>query len=83
MLQSAEYDEIKQDYDRISRTHFPGSYFFPDQMAFANSDALFSSGELAAMIAREYATQCDILCFGPYPAWNTVQARFTDLRGLL
>ena len=39
MLQSAEYGEIKQDYDRISRTHFPGSYFYPDQMSFANSDA--------------------------------------------
>src|ERR1700733_8724544 len=26
---------IKQDYDRISRTQFPGSYFYPDQMNFA------------------------------------------------
>jgi hypothetical protein len=43
MLQSAEYGEIKQDYDRISRTYFPGSYFYPDQMSFVNSDALFAS----------------------------------------
>jgi hypothetical protein len=83
MLQSVEYGEIKQDYDRISRTHFPGSYFYPDQMVFANSDALFSAGALAAMIAREYEAQCDTLCFGPYPAWDTVQARFLDLRPLL
>jgi hypothetical protein len=47
MLQSAEYGEIKQDYDRISRTHFPGSYFYPDQMSFANSDALFATGASA------------------------------------
>lgn len=83
MLQSAEYGEIKQDYDQISRTHFPDSYFFPEDMAFANSDALFSSGELAATIAGEYTAQCDILCFGPYPAWDIVQARFMELRPLL
>ncbi|WP_256370380.1 nucleotidyl transferase AbiEii/AbiGii toxin family protein [Granulicella sp. S156] len=54
MLQSAEYGEIKQDYDRISRTHFSGSYFYPDQMSFANSDALFATGDLSATIGREY-----------------------------
>ena len=48
MLQSAEYLEIKQDYDRISRTHYLGSYFYPDQMSFANSDALFATGKPSA-----------------------------------
>jgi len=43
MLKSAEYGEIKADYDRISRAHFPRSYFHPDGMTFRNSDALFSS----------------------------------------
>ena len=48
MLQSAEYGEIKQDYDRISRTHFPGSYFLPRlKSSFANSDALFATGDLS------------------------------------
>jgi hypothetical protein len=68
MLQSAEYGEIKQDYDRISRTHFPGSYFYPDQMSFANSDALFAMGNLSAAIGREYKGQCEILCFGSHPS---------------
>src|ERR1700723_1222631 len=83
MLQSAEYGEIKQDYDRISRTHFPGSYFYPDQMSFANSDALFAKGDLSAAIGREYKGQCEILCFGSHPSWETVQARFMELRNLL
>jgi NAD(P)-dependent dehydrogenase (short-subunit alcohol dehydrogenase family) len=55
----------------------------PDQMAFANSDALFSLGELAATIAREYEGQCDILCFGPYPSRDMVQAGFLQLRNVL
>jgi hypothetical protein len=83
MLQSAEYGEIKQDYDRISRTHFPGSYFYPDQMSFANSDALFATGDLSAAIGREYKGQCEILCFGSHPSWEIVQARFMRLRNLL
>jgi Nucleotidyl transferase AbiEii toxin, Type IV TA system len=83
MLQSIEYVEIKQDYDLISRTHFPGSYFFPDQMNFANSDALFPRGRLFANIGGEYEGQCEILCFGAYPSWEAVQARFIELRELL
>lgn len=83
MRHSAEYREIKQDYDLISRTHFPGSYFYPDQMSFANSDALFATGELASKIGREYEAPCEILCFGPRPAWDIVQARFTEVRSLL
>jgi hypothetical protein len=83
MLQSAEYEGIKEDYDLISRTHFPGSYFFPDQMRFANSEALFPTQQLFSDIAREYEGQCEVLCFGTYPSWDMVQARFVELRGLL
>jgi Nucleotidyl transferase AbiEii toxin, Type IV TA system len=31
MLKSDEYAAIKADYDEVSRTHFPDSYFFPSQ----------------------------------------------------
>jgi predicted nucleotidyltransferase component of viral defense system len=48
MLNSAEYATIKYDYDRISRAHFPKSYFHPDGMNFAKSDALFPTPDLAA-----------------------------------
>jgi hypothetical protein len=72
-----------QDYDRISRTYFSGSYFYPDQMSFANSDALFATGDLSAAIGREYKGQCEILCFTSHPSWEIVQARFVELRNLL
>ena len=83
MLKSVEYAAIKQDYDRISRTHFPGTYFYPDEMSFSRSDALFPPAELAAVIATEYERQCHLLCYGPHPSWADVQARLTEIRDLL
>jgi hypothetical protein len=83
MLTSEEYAAIKADYDRISRAHFPKSYFYPDGMSFARSDALFPPTELSAAISAEYAGQCRLLCYGPYPAWAEIKARFEQLRHLL
>ena len=80
MLRSDEYAAIKADYDAISRAYFPQSYFCPSEMSFAGSDGLFPQGELARTIAGEYEVQCRQLCFGPYPPWEDVQARFEDLR---
>jgi hypothetical protein len=82
MLQSEEYGAIKTDYDAISRAHFPNSYFFPDEMSFACSDALFPSGDLAAVVAETYTQQCELLCFGPYPSWDDVAAKFEAFRKL-
>ncbi len=83
MLRSDEYAMIKKDYDQISRVHFPRSYFFPTDMSFANSEALFPPAELASVISPQYEAQCQMLCFGPYPSWNKLQARFQELRDLL
>ena len=83
MLRSREYGAIKCDYDRISRAHFPRSYFPPEGMCFANSDALFPTRELALQIGAEYESQCRMLCYGAYPSWADVQAKFEELRQLL
>jgi len=83
MLKSAEYAAIKTDYDQISRNHFSRSYFHPDDMSFAKSDALFPPAELVAAIAAEYDGQCKVLCYGQYPSWEEIQARLLDLRHLL
>lgn len=83
MLKSGEYGAIKADYDQISRTHFPKSYFYPEEMSFAKSDALFPPPELAAAIGAEYESQCRMLCYGRYPSWADIQARFLELRELL
>ncbi len=83
MLKSPEYAAIKEDYDRISREYFPRSYFCPAGMCFGKSDALFSPADLAASIRAEYEAQCRVLCYGPYPEWREVQARFWEIRHLL
>ena len=83
MLKSAEYAAIKADYDQISSRHFAKSYFHPDDMSFAKSDALFPPKELAATIEAEYEGQCKVLCYGQYPSWKEIQARLLELRPLL
>ena len=83
MLKSPEYGEIKTDYDRISREHFPTGYSYPEGMKFACSDALFPPAELSAAIGPEYERQCRVLCYGPFPSWKEVQERFRALRTLL
>lgn len=80
MLQTAEYGEIKADYDAISRTHFARDYRPPKDLSFANSDALFPEGPLHAELGREYEQQCRVLCYGPYPSWDEVLATFSKLR---
>lgn len=83
MLQSEEYQAIKKDYDRVSREYFPKSYFYPEGLCFATSEALFPSENLARQIAAEHDGQCQMLCYGPSPSWPEVQARFLELRELL
>jgi hypothetical protein len=83
MLQSEEYATIKTDYDRVSRASFPKSYFYPDGMSFAKSDALFPPGQLAAQLEPAYEQQCHMLCYGGFPSWVEVQARLTGIRHLL
>ena len=67
----------------ISRAYFSRSYFYPEGMSFARSEALFPPGELAAAISAEYEGQCRLLCYGLYPSWAEIQARFEELRHLL
>ncbi|MGD0541029.1 MAG: nucleotidyl transferase AbiEii/AbiGii toxin family protein [Tepidisphaeraceae bacterium] len=83
MLKSPEYVAIKADYDRISRASFPKSYFSPDGMSFAKSDALFPSAELAAILGPAYEQQCSLLCYGDFPTWAEVLARLEELKHLL
>ncbi len=83
MLRSDEYGVIKADYDRISRAHFEKSYVPPPGMSFAQSDALFPPAELRTVIAAGFEAQCRVLCFGPFPSWDEVQARLEEIRALL
>jgi hypothetical protein len=63
MLKSDEYAAIKKDYDSISREQFARSYFHPEGMSFAKSDALFPPTDMAKIISVEYEAQCKLLCY--------------------
>lgn len=83
MLQSAEYADIKADYDEVSRTHFPGSHVPPRDMRFSDSVALFPPPEFESVIQTEFDAQCRLLCFLTPPTWQAVRARLEGLRELL
>ena len=83
MLRCKEYSAIKADYAKISREHFERSYFYPDKMSFANSDALFPPVDLSTTIKAEYDAQCRMLCYGSYPSWAELLDQFLKLRKVL
>lgn len=83
MLASAEYPVIKQDYDEISRQYFARDYLPPTNMTFASSEALFPVGKLAESLRHDYEHQCQLMCFGAFPSWREVLARFEEIRHLL
>lgn len=83
LLRSAEFAEIQNDYDVISRRHFPRDYSSPPGMDFSTSQALFPASALSDRIGEEYSRQCRQLCYGAYPAWPEVLGRFQQLRELL
>lgn len=52
-------------------------------MRFAASPALFPDADLSSVLGAKYETQCAQLCFGAYPRWPEVLARFAALRDRL
>lgn len=83
MLRSAEYGQIKQDYDEISLRFFEKRYERPPDLSFADSSGIFPTAELCAQIAPDYDEQCQTLCYGPYPDFVDALARFEKIRDLL
>lgn len=83
MLQTSEYIDIKIDYERISLKAFPRGYRQPQNMSFANSDALFPDNDLANVLSSDYRRQCQLLCYDQYPDWHELQATFQEIRHLL
>ena len=62
--------QIKQDCNRISQKHFANTYVPPEDLSFANSQALFPPAALRDALRRDYETQCQSLCYGEFPAWD-------------
>ena len=48
MLQCDEYENIKNNYDKVSKEYFDASYLPPQDMCFQTSDALFPPSQVRA-----------------------------------
>ena len=83
LLESEDFIVIKQDCDRLSKIHFPSDHFPPENLNFANSAALFPTGDLLKAISKAYTEQCQILCYGSYPSWQEVEEYFSSIRSKL
>ncbi len=80
MLRSAEYRAIIRDCVEIDRRFYRRAARDPGSWSFRASPALFPSARLSAALRAEYEMQCDLLCFGAYPPWKEVLARFVAIR---
>lgn len=84
MLESPEYEAIREDDDRNSREFFGDAYVAPPALSFASSPAFFPAEELRIRLAAEYEAQCGLLFSGrEYPEFGLVLERLEELRHLL
>lgn len=83
MLESAEYEAIRLDYDEKSRTYFPNSYRPPPDLRFTSSNAPFPPDELRARIEPCYEEECRRLFFRRHPSFGEVLERLAEIRDLL
>jgi hypothetical protein len=79
MLASGEYRTIYDDCAAISAVEFPTTHAVPDGDSFASSAALDPDGELRAALAADYAAECALLFYGPYPTFDEVLERLSSL----
>jgi len=78
-----EYEDIKNDYDKISREHFDATYIPLQDMCFQKSDRLFVPSHLEPALQTNFEQQCRILCSESFPTWKQVIQRFYEIRELL
>ncbi|WP_017306126.1 nucleotidyl transferase AbiEii/AbiGii toxin family protein [Spirulina subsalsa] len=79
LLKSNDYAKIREDCARISQENFAQTTaeLLPN---FADSPALFPTGDVAEQLKKRYQQQCNLLCYGDYPAWDAVQTQLSSLK---
>lgn len=84
MLASDEYGEIRRDCDAKSREFFLDGYQPPADLSFAESPAFYPDPGLRDQLEEDYEEQCRLLFSDDdYPRFESVLARFDEIRGLL
>lgn len=80
MLQGPEYRAIVRDCIEIDRRFYRRAGRDPEAWSFRACRALFPEAALSAALRQDYERQCEMLCYGEYPPWREVLARFEALR---
>jgi hypothetical protein len=84
MLDSDEYQEIKENCHQVSLIFFSENYSPPEELSFSKSEAIFPTGTLRETIVKEYEQQCKNLCYEEnYPQWEDIEACLEELRKVL
>jgi hypothetical protein len=79
MIESAEYQQIRADYDEKSIRFFKNSYRPPEHLHFNKSDALFLPGNLRAMVEEDYYADVRLLFRDEPPPFDAVVRRLQGL----
>lgn len=79
MIESAEYEQIRVDYDEKSIRFFKNSYRPPEHLRFNKSDAVFLPGKLRAMVEEDYYADVRLLFRDDPPPFDAVIERLQGL----
>lgn len=83
MLNTTEYQALRDDVHAVSERHFPKQHVAPSGLDFSNSEGLFPDESLVGLIRSDYEEQCETLCFGGYPSFDDVTRRLKELQPAL
>lgn len=83
MLSEPGYEEIRRDYDAVSREFYANTYRPPKDLRFRDSRALFPDDALRRELSRSYESDVPALFLGQAPEFADVLARFEQIRELL
>jgi hypothetical protein len=79
MIESAEYLQIRTDYDQKSIRFFKNRYRPPNDLRFSASDAIFLPGELRALVEEDYYADVRLLFRDELPSFDAVIAELQRL----
>ncbi len=84
MLVDKEYAEICSQYYELTERFFKGQLkHLPTNKSLMQSPALFPDAELAASLGEEYLREVETLCYGEAPDFESVLAKFAEIRDWL
>lgn len=81
MLKTVEFQEIKEDVFRISKSAFSLDIdTLPENLDFSQSLAFTLSAKIENEVKKSYTKQMQQLCYGKCPSWEDVKKTLSDIK---